>query len=301
MRLGRKVAVIGGGNAAIDSARTALRMGAEVTVIYRRERKDMPAIRGGDRGGGGGGRASSSSWPRRTASWATTNGDVKAIEVVKTRLGEFDASGRRRPVPPTRDPRLECDTVILAVGEAVDLDFCAPPACAQGERHARSRPLHAGDQPQQVLRRRRPDHRRVQRLQRHGLRQEGGAQDRRAADGRVALGQIVPAVRVRPRCRRRRRATSRRHRGRRAAGAGARGSLRGGRCIGLTAEEAAGRSLPLPALRHPRTRSATAVRRSRHACRKFRFESTANCAPPTKARPSSKWRAANGKYIPTLC
>src|SRR5450631_498220 len=43
--LGRKVAVIGGGNAAIDSARTALRMGAEVTVIYRRERKDMPAIR----------------------------------------------------------------------------------------------------------------------------------------------------------------------------------------------------------------------------------------------------------------
>ena len=45
VRLGRKVAVIGGGNAAIDSARTALRMGAEVTVIYRRERKDMPAIR----------------------------------------------------------------------------------------------------------------------------------------------------------------------------------------------------------------------------------------------------------------
>ena len=42
--MGRKVAVIGGGNAAIDSARTALRMGAEVTVLYRRERKDMPAI-----------------------------------------------------------------------------------------------------------------------------------------------------------------------------------------------------------------------------------------------------------------
>ena len=41
----RKVVVIGGGNAAIDSARTALRIGAEVTVIYRRERKDMPAIK----------------------------------------------------------------------------------------------------------------------------------------------------------------------------------------------------------------------------------------------------------------
>src|ERR1039457_6211809 len=43
--LGRKVVVIGGGNAAIDSARTALRMGSEVKVIYRRERKDMPAIK----------------------------------------------------------------------------------------------------------------------------------------------------------------------------------------------------------------------------------------------------------------
>ena len=42
--LAGKVAIIGGGNAAIDSARTALRMGAEVTVFYRRERKDMPAI-----------------------------------------------------------------------------------------------------------------------------------------------------------------------------------------------------------------------------------------------------------------
>src|ERR1035438_3142943 len=44
-QLGRKVVVIGGGNAAIDSARTALRKGADVTVIYRRERKDMPAIK----------------------------------------------------------------------------------------------------------------------------------------------------------------------------------------------------------------------------------------------------------------
>jgi len=42
--LGQRVAIIGGGNAAIDSARTALRRGATVTVIYRRERKDMPAI-----------------------------------------------------------------------------------------------------------------------------------------------------------------------------------------------------------------------------------------------------------------
>ena len=44
VNLGRKVVVIGGGNAAIDSARTALRLGSSVTVVYRRERKDMPAI-----------------------------------------------------------------------------------------------------------------------------------------------------------------------------------------------------------------------------------------------------------------
>ncbi len=44
MQLGKQVVVIGGGNAAIDSARTALRMGSEVTIVYRRERKDMPAI-----------------------------------------------------------------------------------------------------------------------------------------------------------------------------------------------------------------------------------------------------------------
>ena len=52
------------------------------------------------------------------------NGAVRAIEVLKTRLGEFDASGRRRPVPTEEIQSYKCDTVILAVGEAVDRDFC---------------------------------------------------------------------------------------------------------------------------------------------------------------------------------
>jgi NADH-quinone oxidoreductase subunit F len=52
-----------------------------------------------------------------------TEGRVKAIETVKTRLGEYDATGRRRPVPTGEIVRFECDTVILAVGETVDLDF----------------------------------------------------------------------------------------------------------------------------------------------------------------------------------
>ena len=50
-------------------------------------------------------------------------GNVQAIEVVKTKLGEFDSSGRRRPVPTEEIVRLQCDTVILAVGEVVDMDF----------------------------------------------------------------------------------------------------------------------------------------------------------------------------------
>jgi len=122
VRLGRKVAVIGGGNAAIDSARTALRMGSEVTVIYRRERKDMPAIREEtDAAEAEGAKFVFLATPHRIVGDA--DGNVKAIEVVKTRLGEFDSSGRRRPVPTEEIRRLECDTVILAVGEAVDLDF----------------------------------------------------------------------------------------------------------------------------------------------------------------------------------
>ena len=122
VRLGRKVAVIGGGNAAIDSARTALRMGAEVTVIYRRERKDMPAIREEtDAAEEEGAKFLFLATPHRIV--GDEEGSVKGIEVVKTRLGEFDASGRRRPVPTEEIRRLECDTVILAVGEAVDQDF----------------------------------------------------------------------------------------------------------------------------------------------------------------------------------
>jgi NADH-quinone oxidoreductase subunit F len=122
VKLGPKVAVIGGGNAAIDSARTALRMGAEVTVIYRRERKDMPAIREEtDAAAAEGAKFIFLATPHRLVGDA--NGAVKGIEVVKTRLGEFDSSGRRRPVPTDEVRRLQCDNVILAVGEAVDPDF----------------------------------------------------------------------------------------------------------------------------------------------------------------------------------
>ncbi|MCC7156403.1 MAG: FAD-dependent oxidoreductase [Bryobacterales bacterium] len=120
--LGKTVAVIGGGNAAIDSARTALRLGSGVTIIYRRERKDMPAIpEETEAAEAEGAEMVFLAAPHRIIGNAA--GGVQAVEVVRTTLGEFDSSGRRRPVPTGEVIRFECDTVILAVGETVDLDF----------------------------------------------------------------------------------------------------------------------------------------------------------------------------------
>ena len=122
VKLGKKVVIVGGGNAAIDSARSARRMGAEVTIVYRRERKDMPAIEeetiaAEDEGT----RIMFLAAPHRVIGDA--KGNVRALEVVKTRLGEYDTSGRRKPVLTDEVQRIECDSVILAVGESVDLDF----------------------------------------------------------------------------------------------------------------------------------------------------------------------------------
>jgi NADH-quinone oxidoreductase subunit F len=121
--IGKKVVVIGGGNAAIDSARTARRLGADVTIVYRRERKDMPAIPeeilAAEHEGA---KLLYLAAPHRIV--GDKAGRVKALEAVKTKPGEFDTSGRRKPIPTDEVVRIECDTVILAVGEKVDPDFC---------------------------------------------------------------------------------------------------------------------------------------------------------------------------------
>jgi NADH-quinone oxidoreductase subunit F len=121
--VGARVAIIGGGNAAIDSARTVMRMGSQATILYRRERKDMPAIdeeiqAAEDEGV----RFVFLAAPHRILGDA--EGHVKAIEVVKTSLGEYDKSGRRKPVLTDEVQRFACDSVILAVGETFDQDFC---------------------------------------------------------------------------------------------------------------------------------------------------------------------------------
>jgi NADH-quinone oxidoreductase subunit F len=120
--LGRHVVVIGGGNAAVDSARTALRLGAKVTVVYRRDRRDMPAIAeevaAAEQEGA---TLVFFAAPHRIV--GTEAGEVHSLEAVRTRAGEFDASGRRKPILTGEILRFECSTVILAVGETVDLDF----------------------------------------------------------------------------------------------------------------------------------------------------------------------------------
>ena len=100
-----------------------LRKGASVTILYRRERKDMPAIdeeiqAAEDEGV----QFVFLAAPHRILGDA--DGNVKAIEIVKTRLGEYDKSGRKRPIPTDEVQRFDCDSVILAVGETFDLDFC---------------------------------------------------------------------------------------------------------------------------------------------------------------------------------
>jgi len=117
VNVGEKVAVIGGGNSAIDAARTAKKLGAkEVVILYRRTRNEMPAL------------------PHETNAAEREgikfhflvapkqiigeNDKVKAIECLRMRLGEPDASGRRRPIPISfSEHQYEVDLVIPAVGQ----------------------------------------------------------------------------------------------------------------------------------------------------------------------------------------
>ncbi|OPX96228.1 MAG: Glutamate synthase (NADPH) small chain [Syntrophorhabdus sp. PtaB.Bin006] len=117
VRVGSKVAVVGGGNVAMDSARVAKRLGADVYLVYRRSRAEMPA------------RAEEAHHaeeegidfrlltnPIRVV--GDESGWVKGIEVVKQELGEPDASGRRRPVDIVGSNYiLDVDVVIIAIGQ----------------------------------------------------------------------------------------------------------------------------------------------------------------------------------------
>jgi len=118
-QLGKNVAVIGGGNVAIDVACSALRLGSKVTLVYRRTRDEMPAH----------------PWEVEQAicegvenlyltapvAVKTDNGKVRALECQRMELGEPDASGRRRPVPVAGSEfELPVDMVIPAIGQRAE-------------------------------------------------------------------------------------------------------------------------------------------------------------------------------------
>jgi len=127
VKIGKRVIVIGGGNAAIDSARTALRLGCDVTIAYRRTHKEMPA----------------NSWEIEEAEIEGVkienlmaplkvlgkDGKVTGMELLRMELGEPDESGRRRPVPiEGSNFQMECDAVIAAISQEPEIE----PARDQG-------------------------------------------------------------------------------------------------------------------------------------------------------------------------
>src|SRR5436309_600410 len=119
---GQKVVVLGGGFTTFDCARTSRRLGADVTVVYRRSRKEMGAHYSEvDDAEHEGIRLEFFAAPVRIVE---KNGRVGGVEFQRMALGEPDASGRRRPVPiEGANFVIECDTAIPAIGQVPNLDF----------------------------------------------------------------------------------------------------------------------------------------------------------------------------------
>jgi len=118
---GKRVAVIGGGNVAIDCARSCVRLGKEqVSVVYRRSRKEMPAdpeeIRDAEEEG------VVFRYLSLPVKILAEGGSVVGLKCIRMELGELDRDGRPRPLPiPGSEFFIDCDMVITAVGQAVDL------------------------------------------------------------------------------------------------------------------------------------------------------------------------------------
>jgi len=114
--VGKKVAVIGGGNVAMDAARTALRLGAETTIVYRRSEEELPARKEEVNNAKEEGiKFELLTNPVKILS--DENGNVTGMTCIKMELGEPDASGRRRPVEVKGSEfDLDVDMVIMALG-----------------------------------------------------------------------------------------------------------------------------------------------------------------------------------------
>jgi NADPH-dependent glutamate synthase beta subunit-like oxidoreductase len=120
LKIGQKVAVIGGGDAAIDAARVAKRLGKDVKILYRRTRREMPAIKE---------EIEEAIKEGIEIQYLVTpvrvlyeNGRLKGVECIRMELGSVDRSGRRRPIPiEGSEFTMEIDNLIPAIGQQPDL------------------------------------------------------------------------------------------------------------------------------------------------------------------------------------
>ena len=121
IKVGKRVAVIGGGNVAMDAARVALRLGAEeVTVIYRRTEKEMPARREEIENAKEEG-VKFVFLAQPVEFIGDESGWIRKVKCVRMRLGEPDETGRRRPIPiPGSELLIDVDTVVIAIGARVN-------------------------------------------------------------------------------------------------------------------------------------------------------------------------------------
>ena len=134
VKVGDKVVVIGGGNVAMDSARSALRLGGDVTVVYRRTKEYMPArkeevMNAKEEGV----KFLFLASPIRFI--GDKKGSVCKVECIRMELGEPDESGRRRPIPiKGSEFTIDADTVIVAIGQRPN------PICVYGENDVKLTP-----------------------------------------------------------------------------------------------------------------------------------------------------------------
>ena len=121
LQVGKKIVIVGAGNVAIDVARSCLRLGSDVTIVYRRDKDEMPAnsheindamdesIK-----------FMFLSAPSKIV--GNTKGKVTGLEIHKMRLDGLDNGGRKKPIDTGETAVVDCDMVILAVGEKVDFE-----------------------------------------------------------------------------------------------------------------------------------------------------------------------------------
>jgi len=131
VEIGQTVAVIGGGDAAIDAARVAKRLGKDVKILYRRTRREMPAAKEEVEGAIEEGiEIQFLVAPVRVLS---ENGQLKGIECVRMELGDVDKSGRRRPVPiKGSEFTVDIDTLMPAIGQQPD------PSAVPSDKHLKT-------------------------------------------------------------------------------------------------------------------------------------------------------------------